>query len=290
MSRTVLFVTGVTALVVVAGGAAVWLLGGDAEPTPGPIDTAQQEAPIQDAPLRVEPNPIHPSMPGVFPWKDFQSEFDELMRPVPPPTDATHQSPDAVTANTLAKKKLTIRLEQATVNEIVEEIARQTEDTGIKVYTREPFFSDTMRYDVYQSDKNIWQVLAYLGDVSERLIKSYLGDGEVCIGTTLATMRAREDGKRKAARKRTAKEAKSELLDATFRPDFDGADAEKVARAMTAQTEIQVVMHPLVWEKHLAFTWRAKEMSLRKALDYFTKDLDAFYRVHEGRVFVLPIP
>lgn len=291
MSRTLPLLVGIVALLAGLAAGALWLLGdrGQAQEPSKEPDAAAVETPVDDGPTDVKPRKVHANMPGVYPWREFQEDFNLLMRPeTPGPGPDGGMHPTAVTANTMAETKFTVRLSDATMNEVIAELGRQAEGTGVRIYTREPYFSDTMRYDVHLSDKNLFEIYGYLMDMTRNQLKSFTGDGEICLGTTLAVMRAREDATKRSARDREAREAQTDVLDATFRPDFDGADAEKVVLNMTAQTGVQVLMHELVWEKHLTMTWRTGEMTLRKALRELCKKLEATFRVYEERVYIVP--
>ncbi len=287
----ILPVLAIVALLAGLGVLAALLLGGgdDVPPTVKNGGDTQADRRDPDEPEITRPGPMVHVMAGGYPWGDFKKILDELKRPYRRPDLDPLYSRKGHTDAKLRFHPITLRMTDVTMREIIEEMGRQTKDTGVKVYTREPYFDDAMKRDIHLSDQSVWQIYEYLREETGGRLNYGLNPDEVCIGTWQAVGKAEEEALQREARLQFEPEREAPLLDATFRPDFDAADAEKVALAMRAQTGTDVVLDALIWEKHLAITWRAGEMTLRKALDHLTKKLGAIYRVKDDRVYVIPV-
>lgn len=277
-----LLVVSVAALI----GAGLWFaFRGEPEDEDVVIET---EAPKVEEMTRVEQRDSGHKNP--YPFDAFAAEIAQLKMPG---TEGDYKSLDDVQVELwekLGTGKLTLRLEKPTFRQIVEEANRQIfEQTGVKVYYyEEAGFPDDFPWDdIVINEGSIHQLLQMLLHRTSNECKHYLTGKGLVIGKEGAVQQAQLDWRAETARARSDADAKAELLKKEYRPDFDRATVAAVIRQIFDQTGVEVVTDAETWSKQKVVTWRSKPTTLGAALQRICKDLGAYHRVKDGRVFLL---
>jgi hypothetical protein len=278
------------ALVVVALaaliGAGIWFaLRGEPDDDGTIVET---EAPTVEAMTGIEQRDSGHRNP--YPFDAFGAEIAQLKMPG---TEGDYKSLDDVQVELWEKigtGKLTLRLERPTFRQIVDEANRQiAPQTGVKIYYyEEAAFPDDFPWDdIVINEGSIHDLLQMLLHRTSNECKHYLTGNGLVIGKEGAVQQAQLDWRAQTAQARSDADAKADLLKKEYRPDFDRATIAAVIRQVYDQTGVEVVTDPETWSKQRVVTWRSKPTTLGAALQRICKDFGAYYRVKDGRVFLL---
>lgn len=221
-----------------------------------------------------------------WPYADFLSDFADLRKPEEEQTPGEPPGAAQRRAAAMFATKFPVKLEKATVGQLVDYVKSQLEPKGFRVITYPNVQDDPFEftYDVPEValDKFIDAVRADTGD---RVRYWILPDG-ICIGTEAAIQQAQWDLAAEEARRRAEKDPKSSVLDRPFRPDFADAWIGPIHRILREQTGAEFVIDEATWRNGRTLTWRGPETTLREALNRICREMQCVWRVKDDRVYL----
>ncbi len=224
-----------------------------------------------------------------WPFGDFADDISKVLRPGRLEVMRARDDIERDLWETIAEHKLTLRLENVHLSEIVEFLAREFEPLGVRVYEGSPKISDRIVFDrVYLKDVTIQQVVSFLVLKSDDHVFSVVTPHGMCIGSGNAVVQARLEGKEWEADVRSGLRTEpDDFLDVEYRPDVRGATIGRLVQDILGKTKVEVVVGPRAWEKGVLFTWVDDPLPLREALDKIARRIGARVYVKDGRAFIL---
>lgn len=223
-----------------------------------------------------------------YPWQDRREDLVALRRSIPPdPARPTDEELRLGIEMILREAPITMPARRMTWSEIQARLRSELAPHGVKVSSGEPAVPAGFAIDVPEGR---WTGDLFLRDLhyaSQKMIGAIITADGLFIGTSDACARASAGANLSVIRRSLAHENAPHRLDMPFRPDYRDAPIANVARGIKAQTGVDVVIDVRIWDTGAVVSWRGEPRPLRHALDLLCEKLGAFWRVKDGRVYVL---
>jgi hypothetical protein len=227
-----------------------------------------------------------------YPWQGQGEKAQVLKRELPPDVG----DPTAEEARKDIESQLPtwpMPMPEGTLKwpQILDRLRKGFEPLGVDVKTGNPPVSDEFElYFPKRPANEPWTanpVLFHIHFASQKLISYRVTPEGILIGTDEAVNRLAADTEARWIRPRVEHEHDDPRLNAEFTPDMVDASVRAFSGSVLAQTGVEVVFDPGIWELGLMFKWRGEPRRLRDALDQMTKQFRWFWRYQQGRVYVL---
>ncbi len=187
-----------------------------------------------------------------------------------------------------SKKKLTLRLENTSVQEVVKSCAEQLAEAGVKVVTFPPYLPEDFPLgDFVMQDQPIEYVIELLIHRSGGLITYRMNSEGLVIGTPDAIFQGNKLAEEAGAERNNRNAARDALLAKEFLPNFQKAGIDAIVKDVRAQCEVDLVVDAETWEEPKLLTWRSRPMPLGDALQRIAREFKAQLRVRNGRAFLI---
>lgn len=224
-----------------------------------------------------------------WPFADFAMDISELQKPGRREVMVARDDAERVIFEKIQEHRLTIRLDDVRVGDVVRTLAAEFAPFDIKVYEGLPKVSDLVVFErLYLTDVTIQQVVSAMIVQSGEQVFSEVTPLGMCIGSKNACIQARLDAKEWDADVRSrVRTEPDEFLDVEYRPDLRGAHIGRVVRDIRTKTDVEVVIGPRAWAVGILFTWVDDPLPLDDALDKIARKLEARVYVKDGRAFIL---
>jgi hypothetical protein len=174
-------------------------------------------------------------------------------------------------------------------DQIVAALRERFEPEGVKVLTGTSKMQppEGMRIELPDIEWTGMQYLSRAYGASQQMVGFQVCSEGVCVGTNEAVNYEMQSARLIECRRRVAVEHGAPALDAEFRPDFVDAPMGSIARVVQAQTGVDLVADPEIWDTGTVVRWRGGPRPLRVALDQLCVPLRAYWRYKDGRVWLL---
>jgi hypothetical protein len=224
-----------------------------------------------------------------YPFAEFAGDFETLQKEWRLPEEKSDTDIEIELWKKLNQQKFTVRMENAKFPDLIKELDRQAQPTGIRIfsYPGGDFPEDYPLGDIVLSDVKIDVILADLMNRTSGQCLYYPTSLGLVIGKTAAVQQAQIDSNAARAEHRSAQDRKAEILKVPYQPKFDRWSMPVIVRDILAQTQVEVIPDAETWTKAKVLTWRANPMPLAEALDHIARHFGAYYRVKGGRVFLI---
>jgi hypothetical protein len=225
-----------------------------------------------------------------YPWPALRETLQIYKRDLPPDL-AVPSAEDSEKRVILALSdlKLTMPTGPLTWPQVLAALRERFEPVGVKVLAGTPKMQPPEGFTIelpYTQYTGI-QVLSYMYPASQQMIGYRCSSEGVCVGTSRAVNYEMSEARLIELRRRVAPEHAAPVLDAEFRPDFIDAPMGAISRVIYAQTGVELVADPELWDTGVVIKWRGEARKLRDALDQLSVKLHAYWRFRDGRVWLL---
>jgi hypothetical protein len=225
------------------------------------------------------------------PWSGLRDEMLAAKTDLPP-DPAPLSAEDAEKANRRLLLGMRVRMPVGRIawRDFYPVLEERIEAGGVQVTTGVGRTAVLDSYPLELPDQE-WSGIEIFGHVMEitnkTIVYTVTSEG-VVIGTDEACNRGTRDAALIERRRRVAAQnAADKRLDAEFRPDVQDATVVAFLRGIQAQTGVEVAMETAAWDMGPALTWHAPPMKLRAALDELCRGFRWYWRVYNGRVWLL---
>ena len=296
MKRALLLVTALILLAALGVGGALLLLRDDtrapAPEVPGaPAPAADADGQVELGSERISDNEERRRrLRQPWPFRDFMDDIGKVRRPGQHTVFRKRQAIETAHFTLMANHKVTIRMENVRVPEVVAELAPQYEPLGLRVYTQDPPVPEQIVFErLFLTDATIQQVISAMKVMSEGLVDYAVTPLGLCIGSKPACHQARIDALDWEVRVRSEAEqpADDAFLDVEYRPDFSGAHIGAIIDDIRGKTGVQVVTDEEAWALPVSISWRTDPLPLRVALRGIAAEMGVGLHVDRRRVFLL---
>ncbi len=223
-----------------------------------------------------------------YPWETYRARCGELEANLPP-DPAPEETRDAEKRNRLLLMELRFTMPVGDVpwSEILPMLKTRIEPHGIKVRTGPPAIPDGFTVKLPKKEWTGLEIFGHMMIVTQKTIVYVVTSEGVTVGRDEICNRAKREETLAVYRRRVAAEHADAALGVEFRPDVVGANIVDFLRGMKAQTGIEVVAEPGVWDTGAALAWRGPPRPLRDALDELCRGFHWYWRWQDGRVWLL---
>lgn len=256
--------------------------------------TLREEAPPEPPPSLPEPKaeemtPLERSAAlhnDPWPFAEFQDDIVAVRNPAP--ADATETEDDVLRRNGVVfDRPITLKMKQATANEMIRELNRQLEKYGVPILWQDPGPLPDLRFDVDLEEVPLTFAIDALVRGTAGQTKYIRTTDGLAIGTEGWIIESQEIARANWAKRNLPKAGSSpELLDVLFRPDFQRASIGAVVRQVKAQTGVEIVVAPELWGKRKVITWRDEPVPVRTVCGRLNQTFGGTYRVRGARIFL----
>jgi hypothetical protein len=263
-----------------------WSSGGAGGVTPSEPAAEADEVPLRTGFLTGHTIGHYGSMG--YPWEPLRARCQELEASLPAdpaPVDAD----EAEKKNRIILSELRFTMPAGSVpwSNVVATLKARIEPHGVKVRTGRPEIPDSCPVLLPEQEWTGLSIFGHMMSVTQKAIVYVVTSDGVTVGRDETCNRARREADLTAYRRRVAAELADPALDVEFRPDVVDANIVDFLRGMKAQTGIEVVAEPGVWDMGPALAWRGPPRSLRDALDELCRGFHWYWRWQDGRAWLL---
>lgn len=222
-----------------------------------------------------------------YPWEALRTRSVELKTNLPE-DPAPSSSEDAEKANIklLSELRFTMPVGSVEWAKIISTLRARIEPHGIKVRTGKPAIPDAFPVLLPEGEWTGLSIFGHIMIVTQNSIVYVVTSDGVTVGRDATCNRARREADLATYRRRVAAEHADPALDAEFRPDVVDANIVDFLRGMKAQTGIEVVAEPRVWDTCAVVAWRGPPRPLRDALDELCSGFHWYWRWQDGRAWL----
>lgn len=271
-------------LLFAAVGALLWWTLREEEPGPPPTPPGPSEPEAAEM-THLQASEVRHKDPWPF------GEFLDDLRAVRNPTVTEAHESEADILVRMAQvysRKVNLDMKQATVNEVLRELDRQLAPHGVRILWKDPGPLPDTRFDIRIEDQELTYAIDALRAATVDQVKYILTLDGLWIGTEGTIIEGQIEARENQAKRGEPKPGESaEVLDVTFRPDFQRATIGAVVRSVKAQTGVDIVVGDEIWYRPKLITWRDDEpQPLRTVCVRLTQVFGGSYRVRGGRIFL----
>jgi len=284
MRKTTLALGLFVAVALIVGGA-FWLLRPEEVAVEPVVPTVDDKDPIPK-PIESTGEHLHGDQ---FPFGAFQKDIDRLRVPVPPPDQVSYVLQEQEHNIEVEKHHFDIRLENATIKEIVDAMSKELATAGLTVTDLGRPLPDQFRFDIFMTDTHAYDVIGRILNETGGAVRYAYSEFGIVIGDEKAIQEWQIRTIARRAQENAATELDTDLLDALVPPiTLENAHVGAVARYLTDQTGVEIIVSPELWHRPVRWTWKTDEqMKLREALRRLAKKHRAVIRVENERVFLI---
>jgi hypothetical protein len=251
-------------------------------------DATQDEIPLEVGVLTQ--HALHKEIARGYPWPTLRESVPLYKRDLPP--DLGKPSGDESRDNatiTLSKMRFKMPTGPLSWPQIIDALRERFEPNGVKVLIGPAKLQppEGLRMTLPDQEWTGIQIVSYMYQASQQMVGYQMCSEGVCVGTNGAVNYEMQTARLIEYRRRLAAEHAAPALDVDFRPDFVDAPMGSFDRVVQAQTGIEVVADPEIWDMGTVVRWRGEPRKLRDALDQLTVKLRAYWRYKDGRVWLL---
>lgn len=223
-----------------------------------------------------------------YPWEKFRARCAELEADLPPdPAPEDEREAEKRNRLLLMELRFTMPVGDVPWPEILSTLRARIEPHGVKVRTGRPQIPDAFTVKLPKQEWTGLSIFGHMMIVTQNTIVYVVTDEGVTVGRDEVCNRAERRAALATYRRRVAPEHADPALDAEFRPDVVDANVVDFLRGITAQTGVEVVAEPGVWDTGAALAWRGPPRPLREALDELCGAFHWYWRWRDGRAWLL---
>jgi hypothetical protein len=223
-----------------------------------------------------------------YPWNDLRPAFPKLKRDLPPePGPESSKDREDRLSGVLSELRFGLPSGRVPWPKLVAALKARIEPHGVPVSADVKDVPDTYVVELPAREWAGHEVFGHIHNSTTRWIVYTVTCDGIAIGTDAWVNRARRDARLGENNRRVAAEQRAAPLDVPFRPDVVDADLVAFVRTMQAQTDVEVVVDPAIWEMVPSVIWRGPPRPLRDALDELCSRFRWYWRWHDGRVWLL---
>jgi len=233
---------------------------------------------------------LHMEISRGYPWPALREQVPLYKRDLPPDLGKP-SAEDSTIAVTTTLQRMRFRMPTGPLSwpQIVDELRKRFEPEGVRVLTGPSKFQppEGLRLELPDIEWTGFSYVSRMYIASQQMVGFQTCSEGICVGTNEAVNYEMQSAKLIENRRRVAAEHASPALDAEFRPDFVDAPMGSIARVVQAQTGVDLVADPEIWDTGTVVRWRGDPRPLRDALDQLVVKLRAYWRYKDGRVWLL---
>jgi hypothetical protein len=251
-------------------------------------DETQDEIPLQVGAFTHRA--LHMEIARGYPWPSLRESVPLYKRGLPS-DNARPSAEDLTNEATIKLFHMRFKMPAGSLSwaQIVAALRERFEPEGVRVLIGPPKFQPPEGFRMEFADIE-WtgiQIGSYMYQASRELVGYQISSEGICLGTDLAVNYEMQEARLIEYRRRVAVENTVPLFDVEFRPDFFDAPMGSIARIVQAQTGVDLVADPGIWELGTVVRWRGEPRKLRDALNQLCVKLHAYWRYKDGRVWLL---
>ncbi len=257
-------------------------------PPPESESTETDETPLSFRHLNHDE--MHREASKGYPWPLLHEYVPLVKRDLPPDLgNPGYDDARSAVSSTLASLRFEMPEGRLLWSDVLDALRARFEPQGVKVLAGPESMRPPSSFCL-EFPRQRWtgiQVVSWMYDASQRIVGYQVCADGVCVGTNDAVNYEMRESLLGADRRRVAAEHAAPALDVEFRPDFVDATVGALANVVQAQTGVELVADPELWDTGACLRWRGGPRKLRDALDQIAKGLHCYWRYRDGRVWLL---